>query len=242
MFSLALSLPLELQLERTTSPLQWNTVPGLKMSLSKPADTKTEPGVSLFSKDLPFLGADTRQKCHLLELPAELRENIWEYCFTERMVVWIFQINEDDEEETDGEPSLLFTCRQIRNEALPIYYTSHDFAIECKDWSASKIIQLEAKCKAMGVLKKVEIRLLIADYFEWPTIKLWSKHLHSGGTWFPEDDMGAPIMVRDCLFSGSLDIARNMQDSTWEACERVLESFFRTLEEVKANCCYPHRY
>lgn len=201
-----------------------------------------DTGVSSLRPLVLYRDTGKSQKCHLLELPAELRESIWAYSSTKESIdVWIFMTDDEDEVRSEPEPGLLSTCRQIRNEALPIYYTSYNFTIECKDWNMSKIVALEAKCRAMGILNKVKMRLPIEDHFGWPTITMWCKHLHDRGTWCPSDDDCIPMEWRDLTCSGAFDIAKNMRDATWETCVRVLDSFFRTMELAQGKCRHPHR-
>lgn len=62
-----------------------------------------------------------RKSCHLLNLPGELRNHIYEMVVVEPDRVEITS-------EGPGEPPLLRTCRQIRREAGSLYYRSNIFA------------------------------------------------------------------------------------------------------------------
>ena len=61
----------------------------------------------------------------LMRLPAELRLRIYDYALTEDTYVMLL----NDEGAKTGQPALLRTCRQIRNEALDLYYSSNVFAL-----------------------------------------------------------------------------------------------------------------
>lgn len=91
------------------------------------------------------------------------------------------------------------------------------------------------KCKEMGVLDKMDMLALEAGPTDEEALRLWCKHTHGGGKWLPIDtaDDGPPRswgLLRD---SGALDIVSDMQFTTWENCERVLDTFFYTMEEVR---------
>lgn len=64
-------------------------------------------------------------RCRLLELPAELRNHIYEFVVLQESRVSIFTWLPAHEE--DAQPALSLTCRQIRNECLPVYYDVNTF-------------------------------------------------------------------------------------------------------------------
>ncbi|KAK5124760.1 hypothetical protein LTR85_001473 [Meristemomyces frigidus] len=59
-------------------------------------------------------------KCHLLLLPAELRNCIYELAITACTFIWM---------KDARQPALTRTCRQIRGESLPIFYECNTFRI-----------------------------------------------------------------------------------------------------------------
>jgi hypothetical protein len=62
----------------------------------------------------------TRRKdktCGLLSLPGELRNNIYELCLAKSTYIYAERAT----------PALTATCRQIRQESLPIYYGLNTF-------------------------------------------------------------------------------------------------------------------
>jgi len=65
----------------------------------------------------------------LLELPAELRNLIYEYTLTapDRLVLTNDTLPE--------QPALTRTCRQIRSECLPMFYEKNQFRYYCRDFS-----------------------------------------------------------------------------------------------------------
>ncbi|KAK3714663.1 hypothetical protein LTR37_007643 [Vermiconidia calcicola] len=66
-----------------------------------------------------------QRSSHLLRLPAELRLRIYDYALSEDTQVVLLS----DEGVKTGQPALLRTCRQIRNEALDLYYSSNIFVL-----------------------------------------------------------------------------------------------------------------
>ncbi|KAK3644946.1 hypothetical protein LTR56_009333 [Elasticomyces elasticus] len=85
---------------------------------------------------------DTSKRCHLLELPAELRVRIYEYLYDSAHTVdlYIFRqgnvIRREDSDTTTTQrqltcnlPSLLKTCKLISREANPVLYRSLVFSV-----------------------------------------------------------------------------------------------------------------
>lgn len=78
-----------------------------------------------------------RRPCRLLALPAELRNHIYHLALTEDDPILITTSGfapyesgdavEWKETHLTNEPSLLHTCRQIRLEALPVFYSGNVF-------------------------------------------------------------------------------------------------------------------
>ncbi|KAK4614235.1 hypothetical protein CLAFUW4_08767 [Fulvia fulva] len=73
--------------------------------------------------------------CHLLELPAELRNTIYRYtlCAEEEIAI-------TSDSNNCHQPALLRTCRQVRQEAAPIYYHENEITIDAPDFDPSLII------------------------------------------------------------------------------------------------------
>ncbi|TKA75986.1 hypothetical protein B0A55_03254 [Friedmanniomyces simplex] len=71
--------------------------------------------------------ADSAQeKCRFLTLPPELRNHIYELALVDTnpiSIPWMYMLRSKE----PSEPSLLRTCHRIRDEALPIFYSSNTF-------------------------------------------------------------------------------------------------------------------
>lgn len=82
-------------------------------------------------------GANTDLKessdCHLLNLPGELRNRIYRYV-----------ILDDDEIEVTskgpGEPALLRTCTEIRQESIGLYYCENEFDLRIEHWNGLALL------------------------------------------------------------------------------------------------------
>lgn len=83
--------------------------------------------------------ADTRSvnlkaspPCYLLQLPAELRNLIWEYSTIRTESIKFLSMEEgisDEDTETGAPPPLAQTCRQIRSESMDMYYEHNTFRL-----------------------------------------------------------------------------------------------------------------
>jgi hypothetical protein len=83
-------------------------------------------GSSFSKKAAPSSPANETAPCRLLDLPPELRNLIWEFATT----ITVHVDRDEDEPDSAHAPScagLLLSCRQIRDEALLIYYHSATF-------------------------------------------------------------------------------------------------------------------
>ncbi|KAI7091438.1 hypothetical protein KC356_g669 [Hortaea werneckii] len=83
----------------------------------------------------PSLYRPKSGRCFLLELPPELRDLIYEYTFqssdpsSNRMVTFKLDHYQRDTLTQAVQPPLLLTNRQIRQESLPLFYSSQIFIL-----------------------------------------------------------------------------------------------------------------
>ncbi|KAK3629413.1 hypothetical protein LTR56_018077 [Elasticomyces elasticus] len=66
------------------------------------------------------------QRSRLFTIPAEVRVRIYEYALISNAPIVI--------EKDEPQPNILRTCRQIRKEAMSIYYTENDFSMTIHQW------------------------------------------------------------------------------------------------------------
>ncbi|KAK3723933.1 hypothetical protein LTR37_001417 [Vermiconidia calcicola] len=76
--------------------------------------------------------ASRQQKLHLLGLPAELRNKIYEYALVdfEDTQIW---------DSCNIQPPLLHVCRTIRREAISIFYTFNLFNLHIRDCDSKPV-------------------------------------------------------------------------------------------------------
>ncbi|KAK4503599.1 hypothetical protein PRZ48_004514 [Zasmidium cellare] len=130
------------------------------------------------------------QVCYLLDLPAELRNNIWEFACT------------DEEEKVDiasitGLPALTATCRQIRKETLALWMMSNSFTL-CINGAAevNQVVEFEQTCLKHIPTEKMDMKF---TFGEDPTIdplapviesmNRWAEHVHTEGSWVPDREV-----------------------------------------------------
>ncbi|KAK0269603.1 hypothetical protein LTR35_014716 [Friedmanniomyces endolithicus] len=79
--------------------------------------------------------AESTNECHLLALPKELREQIFDHAILED-VDTVISITEDGRKQ----PGLLRVSTQIRRETLTRYYTYNNFGIVISDFDAQAVL------------------------------------------------------------------------------------------------------
>ena len=90
----------------------------------------------------PSLYRPKSGRCHLLELPPELRDLIYEYTLessspeSNQMVTFKLDHYQRDTLTQATQPSLLLTNRQIRQESLGIFYSSQTFILHSEGTKA----------------------------------------------------------------------------------------------------------
>jgi hypothetical protein len=172
--------------------------------------------------------ADAEMDCPLLDLPAELRNRIYDLVLTER-----FWANIRVHDHRFVGPALLQTCRQIRQDASQIFYVQSfdlivdntDFGPQLKHWIWTKVDS--------------ERRMLyhVGDC-TWEKLAVWFKMCQEGTIDVPG------VMSQDYPSMGktihrAFQIATAMRGSSWEVTEQVLEEFKLAVEYASEA---PYRY
>ncbi|KAK4610579.1 hypothetical protein CLAFUW4_14140 [Fulvia fulva] len=108
-------------------------------------------------------------KCRLLSLPAEMENKIYRYTLT---------TPEDIEIRSAADlpvgPGLLRTCRQIRPEAIGIYYHENDFAFPIQNFNADCYIKF-CKSSRNRLMSSHIFRIYEARTGSWPNLVRWLK-------------------------------------------------------------------
>ncbi|KAF2774118.1 hypothetical protein EJ03DRAFT_466 [Teratosphaeria nubilosa] len=127
-------------------------------------------------------------RCRLLELAAELRNNIYELAVQESDAI---DINPDVAPKRHAEPALSMTCRQIRRESLPLFYDVNVFSYQ---WQPRTLSRTPKSLIAnMSNMKHLELHVCRHENH-------YELHLH-GGVWELsvriERDLGLVCLVND---------------------------------------------
>lgn len=111
----------------------------------------------------------------LFRLPHEIRQQVFLLALARPCSSALLDTTHDD--LSDTEPALLFTCRRVRHEALPLFYSSNDWVVKTRRVGGDT-----------GRLDPVSKRLVTYEY-----IPRWIDALH-------QDKMA---LIRSVVFVGS---------------------------------------
>lgn len=103
------------------------------------------------------------QTSPLLGLPGELRNRIYRAALLEDHI--------DVTNASFTEPGLLRTCKLIRHEAGPIFYTENTFEIEVRDYDSAAIVKWTKKEK--NVAKEFKVEEMSARVSKGPQTPHW---------------------------------------------------------------------
>lgn len=165
-----------------------------------------------------------------------MREYIWEYALAEKGIIWLYFDNErlpaEARFEPYKEPGLMSTCRQIRNEALPIYYKLNKFVAQAKDKLVPKVIELEKKCRAMGVSDAMKMSVCPVNAPVWARTLQWCEHVHGGGKWYPNEKTMRKEKVNEIFYRAALQMTNDLENVEWKTCKRALDLLKSTQVEL----------
>ncbi|KAK4890307.1 hypothetical protein LTR27_010950 [Elasticomyces elasticus] len=163
-----------------------------------------------------------RNPSALLNLPAELRNKIWEEALISKKGP--ITINK----RTWEQPLLLRSCKQIRKEAGPMYYTLNTFAI------AHTNLEFKPHARFCQNSAKFGVELPKMTYFEgpigearWESLMLGVKAVHGGV--IPYEYYHATIGV-PAAAAGALQIAGCLKGVDWFRVKTALSMYKFTVE------------
>lgn len=171
-------------------------------------------------------------ECRLLDLPAELRNDIY------RLVV----LQTDDivvSTEGINEPPLLKACKQIRVEALPIYYAENSFELQIRDCNSNAVFKWEQSVRCRILLQrkvkcKVEISLL--GTANWQNLREWLKRLHAKELHTGVVDVVGALPQKVCGKEARMHVVGSMfrlvsktRSRPWEDVDALLEDQHKIL-------------
>lgn len=198
--------------------------PQLRHPDQSATDSHTQSGPAQDHPD-PQLPAESAE-CHLLELPAELRNDIYRLA--------LVQDSDIDVNHTRfAKPALLSTCKQIRHEACKIFYAENDSRIHVPDYDCSALckwndlqLELNADDQAEAVVKNLG-RLHITGA-SWPNLMTWLQRTHAGqlllGPAPPAILVAVGVLSQVMHLIGFMGIVtRRSRDLPWSEVEKTFE-------------------
>lgn len=155
----------------------------------------------------------------LFDLPPELRNRIYHLA-----------LKEDDFVEITSSripPPWLSACKQIRSEALCLWYTSNDFEARIQDCDISLVLAFGTLLdNALGTKATAlfQISLLIRG-INWNNLLHWCRHIWSGqlqpSPFSEEQQYGSPLLK---VIQAAHRIAEVGRKNEWNTCKLQLEA------------------
>ena len=186
------------------------------MTVKRKAEEIVRPCKAIKSDDAKETNEHDKS-CHLLALPAELRSAVYEYALVEAE-----QIKVDHNLQ---QPALLYTCRQIRREAIYHWYLSNTFELDIIDCDPKMDIAFTRHCDVVGMNEgestvKAVINLLGRK--DWSNLVSWCKAVYQDDVFkLRKDDSGDKSWA---VVAGAHDIVHRMIDRPWEEVEAALDN------------------
>ncbi|KAK3617717.1 hypothetical protein LTR56_025094 [Elasticomyces elasticus] len=167
-----------------------------------------------------------RNPSALLNLPAELRNKIWgEALVSKKGPIAINKY-------TWAQPLLLRTCKQIRKEAGPMYYSLNRFDIVHTD------LDFRAHIRFYNIAKKFE-KFPKMSYFRGPVGEMSWENLMGGAKAVHEGtvplDRYAWFTGARAAAAGALRIAWSLRDVEWSTAQKVLDEYQRAVMHVSTG-------
>ena len=144
-----------------------------------------------------------------------------------------------------NEPPLLRACKEIRDEALPIYYAENSFAIHVTSYNSDVVLNFERRerCK---ILRRHNIsckfELLLVGSVNWQNLREWLKRLHARelviGIASEKETLpfGAHgIKARIHIIGSMFRLAFKTQSLPWEDVDALLEDQHKMLAMLNAR-------
>ena len=159
----------------------------------------------------------------LLELPGELRNRIYGYVLVDDI------IKLDSTGHT--EPELLHTCKQVRKEAIRIYYAENRFEILVPDYDSSLLLQWSRKAVQLALDHNVYVvcRIFCQHHPQpdWPKLLLWLERVFANSIphscRHPPSQAPSGTSVEGLVVGGMFHLVRTSQNQPWDYVKKLLE-------------------
>ncbi|KAK4610369.1 hypothetical protein CLAFUW4_13767 [Fulvia fulva] len=177
------------------------------------------------------MGSQPPPKCHLLELPGEIRNRIYRYSLLDSQRITI---------PTSGfeEPGLLSTCHQIRQEAEPIFVLENKFEATSINYHSGPLLGRTKKW--IRITRQYKQPPSCGTNYtgspSWPNYLTWMKRLHGGevmmcisSDWGLQD-AGLLGVERQLLATIADFVCNNKGIRSWDTIESHIERLHITLK------------
>ncbi|KAH9842125.1 hypothetical protein Tdes44962_MAKER07677 [Teratosphaeria destructans] len=156
----------------------------------------------------------------LLRLPAELREAIFEYAVAEDNDIAIY--------EDLGPPEWLMAAKQVRHEALHLWYTVNKFEIVVSDLDGSVTCAWARHINNLDLgdlaHRPAPPTTLLLESYNWTNIVRWANVIWKADSSILPDPLDEPTPTQAALYT-ALWLAWDYSALSWEECEAALDRF-----------------
>lgn len=171
----------------------------------------------------------------LLRLPAELRNVIYRY-----VLVQVDPI--DIANDGHQEPALLTTCKEIRQEAVTLFYCENEFEIEMIDWNIINFLKWDKiLAAALGDGDNFDCArgrtrcVGPSDDPNWANLHHWMKEYYHDNTVLEQTEPSSLCSGEETdvyVVASMFVVLNNMKSKTWEEMEGILKEFRVVLAKV----------
>jgi hypothetical protein len=235
-------------MQRTASAPKKRKVAETKVKSKATPVSRTRGKSHHRSRPLKPLNSSNKKPSPLLTLAPELRARIWQYALIEDEPILINEWKHGSFVRVK-QPPLLRTSRQIRNEAIGIWFTDNTFLFKaCVTLSFKPLLPFCKQVRKYHQDPKARIQAEICrsttpfgiDGTDLDDLMEWLKLYHSDPDLIPipAQDADAFLMMSKTLASATFGVVKGMLARPWEAVELKLSAHMlaiidRTEEETR---------
>lgn len=161
-------------------------------------------------------------RCALLELPAELRNKIYEYALVEQ---WCIEIDR----QNHLQPGLLRTCHQIRAEAIEMFYSENQFQLRVY---FPPEVRPQVRHWLWTKPGRDEHLVICRGYILWRTLLTWLKPIHQGVIHVKKFEVWGRLDFEVDAVNGALSIAKMYRGLSWQRTAHRLEGYRQSNPEI----------
>ena len=174
----------------------------------------------------------------LLELPPELRNKIYRYALVSGSTVYV---------GLGGfvEPSLLATCKHIRQEASPIFYKENEIEVLVDSYNITNCFRWERKIEAVRNRGELHGKasysgsVITSSTRYWENLLAWMEAYHNGSmrqsAVRPSRVALTPTHLEDMVLGGMFLMVAGMENKPWTYVKKVVQEQRLILAEIHAG-------